>query len=315
MSGADAASWAALVVAAVAMIIAISQVAQQYASSGQLIRLCDSVVYGGKSGLPGRGHRVWSWTQFRFRVLYEVPIFSLPRTGDNLGDTILLSSRRFGNEEDFQANEQYWTTLAPEPQIGEASWVSFCRKIKATCHERVLITLKRDDADRIPQELPNIPVPVSLRDVIFMSFTIGLNCTEASFSGRILAMQGKSGAITSSNHPILGPVIHFAPQASSIPHPSPKYWRHWIARVVGDVPVGKDVLPWSGKGGLAFFEEADFLLSRIRGHIGSNPLAALDKSIFEDEKHLIAEHRSLINGQISKATGSTLAKEESKSQR
>ncbi|PQE28639.1 hypothetical protein CJF30_00010936 [Rutstroemia sp. NJR-2017a BBW] len=61
---------AALVVASFAFLVALAQ----YFVTGQLIRLCDSVVFG---PLPGQGHRKWEWAQFRFRVLYTIPQISL----------------------------------------------------------------------------------------------------------------------------------------------------------------------------------------------------------------------------------------------
>ncbi|KAL9059113.1 MAG: hypothetical protein Q9162_001331 [Coniocarpon cinnabarinum] len=261
----DAAAWAALTVAAFAMLIAIGQMCQQYASSGQLIRLCDSVVYGGPSGLPGKGRRVWSWSQFRFRVLYEVPSFRLPRGKDNIWD-VAPSTREFEEEVDIVANDKYWSALMTEPQVGEAGWASFCRKTKSTCRERVIISLKHDDADRVPPELPNIPVPISMRDVIIMAYTIGLDCTEACFTRRTLAMQGDAGVITSSNHPILGLIVHFAPKRHVTEHPQPKNWRHWVARMFGGVPVGEAVLAWNGKHGLMFYENADTLLKQGQQH-------------------------------------------------
>ena len=159
-------SWAALVVAAFAMIIAVGQVAQQYASSGQLIRLCDSVVYGGKFGLPGKGRRVWTWTQFRFRVLYEIPVFGLPVTKGPLWKTQPITSASLNrngeetyvtlsqNSDIVKHNQEYWAALSSTHQVGEASWASFCRKVKDPCTDRVLITLRSGDADRyIPTEV------------------------------------------------------------------------------------------------------------------------------------------------------------------
>jgi len=64
----------ALIIAVIAMIIALAQAVQQYFITGQLIRICDSVVFG---PMPGRGRRVWQPSQFRFRVLYSVPQISL----------------------------------------------------------------------------------------------------------------------------------------------------------------------------------------------------------------------------------------------
>lgn len=54
---------AALIVALFALLVAAAQALQQYLITGQLIRLCDSVVFG---PLPGQGYRVWQFSQFRF---------------------------------------------------------------------------------------------------------------------------------------------------------------------------------------------------------------------------------------------------------
>jgi len=64
----------ALIVAVVAMVITLAQAVQQYFITGQLIRICDSVVFG---PMPGQGRRVWQLSQFRFRVLYSIPQISL----------------------------------------------------------------------------------------------------------------------------------------------------------------------------------------------------------------------------------------------
>lgn len=65
---------AALIVALFALLVAAAQALQQYLITGQLIRLCDSVVFG---PLPGQGYRVWQFSQFRFRVLYSIPQINL----------------------------------------------------------------------------------------------------------------------------------------------------------------------------------------------------------------------------------------------
>lgn len=64
----------ALIAAVIAMVIALAQAVQQYFITGQLIRICDSVVFG---PMPGQGRRVWQLSQFRFRVLYSIPQISL----------------------------------------------------------------------------------------------------------------------------------------------------------------------------------------------------------------------------------------------
>jgi hypothetical protein len=68
------ASVTALIVAVMAMVIALAQALQQYFITGQLIRICDSVVFG---PMPGQGRRVWQLSQFRFRVLCSIPQISL----------------------------------------------------------------------------------------------------------------------------------------------------------------------------------------------------------------------------------------------
>jgi hypothetical protein len=67
-------SLTALAIALLALLVALAQVVQQYLVTGQLIRLCDSVVFG---PLPGKGRRVWQMAQFRFRVIYCMPQVSL----------------------------------------------------------------------------------------------------------------------------------------------------------------------------------------------------------------------------------------------
>lgn len=44
-----------LVVAILSTLMCVGQVVQQYISTGSPVRLCDSIVYGGSNGLPGRG--------------------------------------------------------------------------------------------------------------------------------------------------------------------------------------------------------------------------------------------------------------------
>ncbi|EMR61325.1 hypothetical protein UCREL1_11761 [Eutypa lata UCREL1] len=75
MADETSAAWAALGISIAAMIIALAHAVQQYFTTGQLIRLRDSVVFG---GLTGQGRRIWQMSQFRFRVMYRVPQIGLP---------------------------------------------------------------------------------------------------------------------------------------------------------------------------------------------------------------------------------------------
>ncbi|KAI0098151.1 hypothetical protein GGR51DRAFT_538882 [Nemania sp. FL0031] len=333
MAGLDAATAsavAALVVAIIALFVAIAQATQQYLITGQLIRLCDSVVYG---PMPGQGRRVWQFSQFRFRVIYSVPQISLathlwpsgglhmkshaigeldlPTLADadrqdeaisdyDSGSVVLLIGSRFrvwrrvlgwfgrgGNRQqsgsddsdDLSGREssivpaKKWFELpismpaglrrrrpSPNPSstsgsyqssvadgnkvrlygpfgrkrnvkrassstdsarsvsrlasspVGEASWVSFCRAIEITCKYSVRIDLVEYDADRCPSDLITVPMQVSMRDVVVMALMAGMELTSASFPNKSISMQGAVGTLTSSNHPILGPILHFTPR-------------------------------------------------------------------------------------------------------
>jgi hypothetical protein len=239
---------AALIVACFALLMASAQVLQQYFITGQLIRLCDSVVFG---PLPGQGHRVWQLSQFRFRVVYSIPQISLnaelwpekpphirsyavgrhelPPFGRSKGlDTdnveifddmsslhapYPLRRRRlpFG----FALNRG--PSVPPESrssyrQVGEASWVSFCRAVEERCGASMRFDLVEHDADRCPPDLVSAPMQVSMRDVIVMGLMAGMEVTSCSFHSNSVSMQGHVGTITSSNHPVLGPILHFTPR-------------------------------------------------------------------------------------------------------
>lgn len=45
-----------LLVAILSTLVCVGQVIQQYIATGNPIRLCDTIVYGGKNGLPGTGN-------------------------------------------------------------------------------------------------------------------------------------------------------------------------------------------------------------------------------------------------------------------
>ncbi|KAI1110094.1 hypothetical protein F5Y14DRAFT_383073 [Nemania sp. NC0429] len=339
---ATASAVAALVVAIAALFVAIAQATQQYLITGQLIRLCDSVVFG---PMPGQGRRVWQFTQFRFRVIYSVPQISLaahlwPAGGAHLkshavgqyelpslagagadadagadgsdaassvrlslpmalrarelaerlgGRKILHWFRRKGEEQsDSDSTDDSsgrsesvapvkrfklsiplpdalrWRRRAPSltyasssyqssvmsrdnfrrersparrrviiikggssnssssvssevvprkaSQVGEASWVSFCRAIEIPCRRSVRIDLVEYDADRCPSDLISVPMQVSMRDVVIMALMAGMELTSASFKDKSISMQGAVGTLTSSNHAILGPILHFTPR-------------------------------------------------------------------------------------------------------
>ncbi|KAI0860804.1 hypothetical protein F4860DRAFT_188190 [Xylaria cubensis] len=340
MAGLDAATAsavAALIVAIIALFVAIAQATQQYLITGQLIRLCDSVVFG---PMPGQGRRVWQFSQFRFRVIYSIPQISLqtdlwPSGGAHMkshaigehelpsladadnqeqasnldrlslpmalhaGETIkkpgwekirdwfhhkrerqsgsdsidVLSDhstsiipvkKRFklsipfptalrrrrpsinssSTTSSYQSSvivrnevrirqpreiqgaitilgdrnyssSSVSTRLTPQQKtshVGEASWVSFCRAIEIPCRHSVRIDLVEYDADRCPSDLISVPMQVSMRDIVIMALMAGMELTSASFHNKSISMQGAVGTLTSSNHAILGPILHFTPR-------------------------------------------------------------------------------------------------------
>lgn len=279
----------ALVFALFALLVAVAQALQQYLITGQLIRLCDSVVFG---PLPGQGRRIWQLSQFRFRVVYSIPQISLQAnlwpnqsphiksyaigqeylpdldlvpvagnlssststlSGSSVDGTTILSRRTrewevnaanidsgsWGQPTRFQRFRTGWLSVGiwlsywfskirlrmPFPKkerraihcvdgsVGEASWVSFCKAINGSCGASVRYHSVTYDADRCPSDLVTAPMQVSMRDVAVMGLTAGMKITSCSFMEKSISMQGAVGSITSSNHAILGPILHFTPRA------------------------------------------------------------------------------------------------------
>ncbi|KAF5724607.1 hypothetical protein FMUND_650 [Fusarium mundagurra] len=347
---------AALIVALFALLVAAAQALQQYLITGQLIRLCDSVVFG---PLPGQGYRVWQFSQFRFRVLYSIPQINLdadlwpkesphiksyaigsemlphlqqdslvdysasrssveivsdyrvpvnrrgmegrgsqtssetwssydrPRwtywdslrlwlrrtfrskgsdelqtssdscsssTGSDYSALDLLSiwlRRKFGRARSIlpPAKKKQPASVPNDASVGEASWVSFCKAINASCGGSVRYRSVTYDADRCPSDLVTAPMQVSMRDIAVMGLTAGMKITDCSFREKSISMQGAIGTITSSNHPILGPILHFTPRAITSPLPrSLPSWREddrgvvdarWLSRTWDVCSVAK----------------------------------------------------------------------------
>ena len=198
----------ALVVALIALGVAVAQAAQQYLVSGQLIRICDSVVYG---KMPGQGRRIWQFSQFRFRIVYSIPQITLPST------LWLSTSSRTGFSEsdllqlpDLSLKD---TTTGRHSIAGEASWVSFVRTVQYSCGQSLRYRMVSGDADRCPTDLSVVPTQLSMRDVVVTAIMAGMNVTKVSFQAQSLSMHGNAGTITSSKHPVLGALIHFTPRA------------------------------------------------------------------------------------------------------
>lgn len=219
------ASVAALLVAFVALIVTSAQAIQQYLVSGQLIRICDSVVYG---KMPGQGRRIWEFSQFRFRVVYSIPQIKLPSSlwSDNPSHS-LLDKEGDLTLPDLQISElqselglkqaikkQFDLQMGRTRDLlcGEASWVSFGRAIQHSSGNSLRYEMVDGDADRCPTDLPIVPMQLCMRDVIVLATMTGLECTDVSYQQQSISMQGSAGTITSSRHPILGALVHFAPK-------------------------------------------------------------------------------------------------------
>ncbi|KAJ4156321.1 hypothetical protein NW754_007945 [Fusarium falciforme] len=272
----------ALVFALFALLVAVAQALQQYLITGQLIRLCDSVVFG---PLPGQGRRIWQLSQFRFRVVYSIPQISLqadlwPEQSPHIksyaigqeylpdldlvpvanclssstsvdGTTILsrhtrvlevraanVDSESWGQSTRSRGLRTGWFSMgiwlrsrlskirlrmrfpkkgrrvihSVDRSVGEASWVSFCKAINRSWGASVRYHSVTYDADRCPSDLITAPMQVSMRDVAVMGLTAGMKITSCSFMEKSISMQGAVGSITSSNHAILGPILHFTPR-------------------------------------------------------------------------------------------------------
>lgn len=266
MTGLDAstaATIAALVVAILAMLVAVTQAVQQYFVTGQLIRLCDSVVYG---KMPGPGQRVWQMSQLRFRVVYCIPQVSLRRDlwpvklphipsyakgSHTLPDLGLL---RIGDSEGDNIRDSRFRSPRPVGRssvsfaAGEASWVSFCRAVQPSSGGSMVLDLIQADADRCPPDLPNVPIQMSMRDIAVMGLTTGMKCTQASFESKSLSTQGLVGTITSSQHLLLGPLLHFSPRDLSVDEIKELQFGtdtidpSWMARIWDEVVVA-ELLP------------------------------------------------------------------------
>lgn len=237
--GADAntvAAIAALSVAVVAFFVAFAQALQQYLVSGQLIRICDSVVYG---KLPGQGHRVWQFSQFRFRVVYSIPQISLsPDIWLGISSHVRVSRSKSLRLPSLSISE---SETNQSSIAGEASWVSFTRAVQHASGQSLQYKMVEGDADRCPSDLPVVPMQLSMRDVVVVATMAGMDCTDVSFQSQSLSMQGDAGTITSSRHPVLGALIHFAPKEAFDDHGiranNGNIDADWVARLVDIVPV------------------------------------------------------------------------------
>jgi hypothetical protein len=248
----------ALAVALIALLVAFAQVAQQYVSTAQLMRKCDSIVFG---SLPGGGKRIWVGRQLRFKVVYSMPQISIDarlwalnpvQPAGYLDDGIVtkdvlpeldaqpkstLSSRKLGGKRQKPDDVE-----TPRNDSVEAPWASFCRTCQPSCGHSLHFQMVKGDADRCPDDLPVIPMQVSFRDVIVMALRSGMRIVNGTQFSSGLTLRGKAGIITSAQHPILGLILHFTPRG-----PGDDFGLNidktvspaWMARLWGDCSVAK----------------------------------------------------------------------------
>ncbi|KAL8644350.1 MAG: hypothetical protein Q9226_007808, partial [Calogaya cf. arnoldii] len=128
---------------------------------------------------------------------------------------------------------------------GEASWASFTRMVKDSTARLLRYEITEGDADRCPSDLPNVPMQVSLRDIVVLGLRTGMRLSSRyAHEYGALSMVGSAGYITSSNHPFLGTILHFAP--SSVRESfrwrgfrlgSSRIEKLWVLRMKGCVPI------------------------------------------------------------------------------
>ncbi|CAL8583707.1 hypothetical protein XPA_009327 [Xanthoria parietina] len=227
---------AALVVAFVAFLVASAQAIQQYLVSGQLIRLCDSVVY---NQMPGQGHRIWQYSQFRFRVVYSIPqIHLLPELWLDISSHVRPLPPDAASLPDLKVKRSKETSAA---LAGEASWVSFVRAVQHSSGHSMRYVMVDGDADRCPSDLPVVPMQLSMRDVTVMAMSAGMQVTDVSFQSQTISVQGDAGSITCSRHPVLGSLIHFAQKQAFEDHgiqvEGGMIQGDWVARMLDIVTV------------------------------------------------------------------------------
>jgi len=95
-----------------------------------------------------------------------------------------------------------------------ASWAQFFRRGQTVMSSSLRFVLMDGGIDRCPSDLSALPMPVNMADVIIIALMLGMRVVEASFVNRTVTMHGEPGSITTSQHAILSPLMHFEPGRS-----------------------------------------------------------------------------------------------------
>ncbi|KAL9024786.1 MAG: hypothetical protein Q9180_007807, partial [Flavoplaca navasiana] len=82
---------------------------------------------------------------------------------------------------------------------------------------------------------------LSMREMVMMALSAGMQVTDVSFTSQTISMQGDAGTITCSRHPVLGSLIHFAQKQAFEDHgiqvEGGIIQADWVARMLDIVTV------------------------------------------------------------------------------
>ncbi|CAF9922181.1 MAG: hypothetical protein HETSPECPRED_004987 [Heterodermia speciosa] len=206
----DTTALVALVVAAVALIIALAQLVQQLLATAYVIRKCDTIVTG---SLTRGGTRQWHWRQFRFTVKYQCIVFTLPRSvyaGLGINSTIRIDPTVMATSASRMMLDRARETR-PRRTSAQACWISLLQDLAAAgCLVPEDICTREESGDRIPDDLTVAPTRVDCMTILLTSIAMGMQVFRYSPTTGEIVLGGSSGSISSSNHPVLGGLLHYS---------------------------------------------------------------------------------------------------------
>jgi hypothetical protein len=128
----------ALVVSLIALVLAVSQILQQFLSTADGYRRCSPAVIGPWAALR---HRQWLWTEFRFETVYSAPHITMIVDGDDQEDShqrLSLLDLEFASSNSITSSREQQEILRnsvhPSHSVDEghaASWLVLLRHLHA----------------------------------------------------------------------------------------------------------------------------------------------------------------------------------------
>lgn len=201
----DTSALAALAIAIVALLVAAMQLTQQVMATAYVIRKCDRIVTG---GLTKGGTRQWHWRQFRFTVKYQAIVFALPTpvySALGVSPTVQIDE---ASDAKFLLRA---IRLRSSRTSSQACWVSFAQDmIISDCVRSEDICIKEESGDRIPDDLTVAGTRADALTVMLSCVALGMQVSKYSPTTGEITLAGGVGAISSSNHPILGGLLHYS---------------------------------------------------------------------------------------------------------